>query len=128
MPEFDVTPDEIVKVVAPHLVDRNVAADGDVAADRDVVVFHGWLSGECAGVYRLFTSAHLNEWLEIPKADLRYQLPGKDREDSISVIWVTRKARLVKSHQAEACEFAEAETELDPATDDGARRRWPRYP
>ncbi len=108
-----ITTDPIIQELAPPF------------DDRGVVLFEGWMSGETAdGKYRLFTSPRMDQWLEIPKDDLLFQIPSSARTNANeSIVWVRHDAMLVECHKAKACHLAEAGSD-DPTS--GAK--YPKYP
>lgn len=97
--------------------------------DVEVVTFRGFLSAEKdGGIYRLYTSRSLDEWLEIPKPALLYQLPGRGQRDGFSIVWVKRHERLISCRRAKACHLvveADSEFEMDPTS---AGAKYPKYP
>lgn len=129
--------------VPPNLVPDTVAAQlaAGVVNGVTAVTFRGWLSTGAdgaplgGGIYRLFTSPWVDEWLEIKSGDLLFQQPGTATEtssgtgDGSSTVWVKREAQITKCHAAEACYFAEQEAELgaDPTAANPTAAKYPRY-
>jgi hypothetical protein len=120
---------------APQIKEPTITPD-DITAlmpgrpyDVDVVTFRGYLSAEADDFYRLFTSKRLDEWLEIPKHALLFQLPGNVQMDAMSTVWVQRDERLVECHRARACHLAaeaDAEFGMDP-TNTNPAGEYPKY-
>jgi hypothetical protein len=113
---FTIEPDEAAKNVAP----------GGAPPEEATVTFRGWLGEETGGIHRLFTSPWFDEWLEIKKEHILFQLVG----DEFSTVWVTREAHINKCQSAEACHFAEqelADDTGDPASayPTAVRRKYP---
>jgi hypothetical protein len=72
----------------------------------DAVTFNGWLESAGKNKFYLYTDRTLNLRYEITSDQIVHQIPGSQRPDGSSIVWVSSKAKIVRGEVGLAEDFA----------------------